>query len=83
VNDRHLMVLTADGRVWSSQFPVGALAPVKHIAAWPYCCGGIADEWESRRTRMTIAKDCLAIPVTAEGISGNFSTPVSCFGVAQ
>ena len=69
VNGGHLMVMTADGRVWSNQFSIGLLAPVKHIAAGPthavvLLASGKVLVWAADNS-----EGLLSIPVAAEGVS--------------
>jgi alpha-tubulin suppressor-like RCC1 family protein len=69
VNGSHLMVLTADGRVWSNQFNIGVLGPVRHIAAGPtyavvLLANGKVVVWAPDNS-----EGLLSIPVTADGIS--------------
>jgi len=69
VNGSHLMVMTADGRVWSNQFSIGVPGPVRHIAAGPtyavvLLANGKVLVWASDNS-----EGLLSIPVTADGIS--------------
>jgi alpha-tubulin suppressor-like RCC1 family protein len=69
VNGSHLMVMTADGQVWSNQFSIGSLAPVNHIAAGPthavvLLANGKVLVWAADNS-----EGLLSIPVAAEGIS--------------
>jgi alpha-tubulin suppressor-like RCC1 family protein len=69
VNGSHLMVLTADGQVWSNQFAMNTQSPVKHIAAGPtfavvVLLNGKVAVWANDNN-----EGLLSIPAGVEGIS--------------
>ena len=69
VNGSHLMVMTADGRVWSNQFSIGPLGAVRHIATGPtyavvLLANGKVLVWAPDNN-----EGLLSIPVAADGIS--------------
>jgi alpha-tubulin suppressor-like RCC1 family protein len=69
VNQSHLMVLTADGRVWSNQFNIGAIEPVRHIAAGPTYAVVLLANGKVRVWAPDNNQGLLSIPVTADNIS--------------
>jgi len=69
VNGDHLMVMTADGLVWSNQFNIGLLASVKHIAAGPTYAVVLLANGKVLVWAADNSEGLLSIPVTADGIS--------------
>jgi alpha-tubulin suppressor-like RCC1 family protein len=69
VNGSHLMVMTADGRVWSNQFSIGTLARVSHIAAGPTYAVVLLSSGKVLVWAPDNSEGLLSIPVTADGIS--------------
>jgi alpha-tubulin suppressor-like RCC1 family protein len=69
VNGSHLMVMTADGRVWSNQFSIAVPAPVRHIAAGPTYAVVLLANGKVLVWAPDNSEGLLSIPVTADGIS--------------
>ena len=69
VNNSHLMVLTADGQVWSNQFTIGALGAVRHIAAGPTYAVALLANGKVRVWAPDNNEGLLSIPVAADNIS--------------